>query len=555
MGVCMSKESSAGFVMEPQRPQATHRKPAPALANEKAPLTPPPQPLPKQDAVPRSASDASTVTDSMDVKFVVVDTALFGSPVSPVAASPKSAGSSNVAATEVSPPSPPVVPAEPSSPAETPVDETLASPSFQPHSCKPVVTLSKSLSKSSSAMFFPLYGVLSKPRKSYVPMLEVKRHNSALPVNVDAVQFGAFGPPSIGNGARFGLSIWAFLMAFDATSGSTTDAWMALERGQMVHVTLTAPEGSFTVEDGETKAFVWDHHVTHVHYDIAVIDGNMSRPFFAEIVAGVHVLRLTFQLATLSDGAALTQEYPSHASLVHEELRVLSAHDVDVPAGGTVGSLKGRAVNIDAMADGALVDVLGARLQQMSHHPRVASVLGAANLLGQWHWVSAHQEDTFTLHTYLGQRLSTDEKMGLLKDIAAALAHMHHCAIAHNSVSTRHCTVDLDGHATLGGFVAVAAADSTTDMAMDVLEFGLLLWEIFTDVPATEIGSTWAEIVAAVQLGPHAAAIPVACQSLLLSCLSDDPTLRPSMVDLVDALTSSKHKPLFDVANQLKHVQ
>ncbi|KDO28594.1 hypothetical protein SPRG_06450 [Saprolegnia parasitica CBS 223.65] len=502
----MSKDSSAS-VLEPQRRHAPVSKPLPSKKERSVTDMPVFAPM----AAPRSSSDASTVTDSLDVKLVAV-TPLPSSEGSSAPASPTTStqnddddDNDHVMG----------------SPASVASDEIKApvSPPFQPHVTSPMTTLAKTLQSSSTAMFFPLYGVRSTQRKSYVPMLETVRHKTLLPLHADAVHFAAYGPPNFAAASHFGVSIWAFLATYDAAAPAPLPVWLQIERGQMVHVTLHVPETGYSVADGETKSFIWDHHATHVHFDVVVLDATvLGQPFFADIVAGPHVLRLAFQLATLSDAAgALTQAYPSQAKRITEHACVLPSDGFDVAIGATSGSYHGSAVNVDALHDESIVDALSARMQQMSHHPRIACILGAAKLHDHWHWVSQHKQ-AFTLHTYLGQRLTNDEKTDLMRDIAAGLAHMHECGLAHNSVSTRHCIVDLDGRVTLSGFSAVAVAATLAEMAVDVLAFGYVLWEAFTDVPAAEMGSTWHEIVVAVELGPSAATMPLSIQALLLAC-------------------------------------
>ncbi|EQC33917.1 hypothetical protein SDRG_08597 [Saprolegnia diclina VS20] len=546
MGTCLSKDSSA-LVLEPQPRHAPVSKSLPRKKD--LPTTDVPVFAPM--AAPRSSSDASTVTDSLDVKLVVV-TPLPSSEASSAPASPTTSTQNDD--DDNVPDTGDQTMASPASVAPDQVEaDAPLSPPFQPHVTSPMTTLAKTLQSSSTAMFFPLYGVRSTQRKSYVPMLETVRHKTLLPSYADAVHFAAYGPPNFAAASHFGLSIWAFLATYDAAASSPLPIWLQIERGQMVHVTLHVPEIGYSVADGETKSFVWDHHATHVHFDVVVLDATvLGQPFFADVVAGPHVLRLAFQLATLSDAAgALTQAYPSQAMRITEQARTLASEDFDVAIGATTGSYNGTAVNVDALHDASTVDALSARMQQMSHHPRIARILGVAKLHDHMHWVSEHKQ-AFTLHTYLGQRLTNDEKTDLMRDIAAGLAHMHECGLAHNSVSTRHCIVDLDGRVTLGGFSAVAVASTQAEMAVDVLEFGYVLWEAFTDVPATDIGSTWHEIVVAVELGPSAATMPLSIQALLLACLSEDIARRPTMVDVVDALGGAKPKSIMDTVGLLK---
>ncbi|OQS00832.1 kinase [Thraustotheca clavata] len=569
MGSCMSKDSSASTTTaQPRRLSRPARK---SSAAKPLPQIPMPKLVVPSIRDVRSTSGASTATDSHEIKVGAID--LTTTEISTVSEPPSPMAKVEQVVfpaeqEEICPPSPPLAsPTEAETPPMSPTDAASAltspaqssdlsppaSPPMKPHARSPMMTLSRSL-QSSKSMFFPLYGVISKPKKSYVPMLEAKTHNQILPVNVDAVQFGAFGPPSIEGATNFGLSIWAFLVNYDGFSTSElSSVWMAIELGQMVHVTLTAPEGHYTVEDGETKSFVWDHHVTHVHFDIAVIDANMSLPFYATITAGLHVLRVEFQLATLSDGAALTQEYPSQTIVVNEVLHKISCDDLDVhlSSGSNQGNYDDNIISVDRLVENTRPEQLGARMQQMSHHPRVAKVFGVTKIQKQWYWVSEFHE-FFSLHTYLAQQLTNDEKMVLLHDIAAGLAHMHHCGLAHNSLSTRHCFVDLDGHASLAGFNAVTAI-SNEAVAFDVFEFGMLMWETFTDVRASDIGSSWNEIASAIHLGDHAVDIPTPLQSLLLACLNEDPLKRPNMVDLVDALGGNKQKSFVDLCHQLKY--
>jgi serine/threonine protein kinase len=153
-----------------------------------------------------------------------------------------------------------------------------------------------------------------------------------------------------------------------------------------------------------------------------------------------------------------------------------------------------------------------------------------------------------------GFRLSTDLALGIACDVADALAHLHQRGVMHGDLYAHNILIDpVHGQARLGDFGAATRLPAQSSdvgrglLALEVRALGCLLEELgaaaSSGTAASSDTADTADTPPAAHKHGHAQAADPALQAMLglaAACLSERPTERPRVAEVVQALQALK---------------
>ncbi|EQC34946.1 serine/threonine protein kinase [Saprolegnia diclina VS20] len=413
---------------------------------------------------------------------------------------------------------------------------------------------------------------------------------------LDHVHLTAYAPACVSPQSSFTLAVWAFLinqrddMHEAATADGSArqlsrDVMFDLRRGALIHVTLELPEGFSLVDEAPTKALPWQGAATHVAYDIQCNVPQATRDqvlLKATVVVGtkVMILRAYVYIASISAASMEATELNTQLEMLPETFEEIPFTALDmkelVGRGNFGDAYRARYHGRDVVVKTIRASEFGdnsdqivqefrheaAVLAMFGHHPSIVPFVGASTDLSQPLSLVTEYLPFGSLESH-APALSTNQKTQILCDAAAGFLNIHEGGFLHRDIAARNCLVDdgLRGKIcdfgmcrrvnSYGGTrlsegvgpLKYMAPESLTpphafSFRSDSYSFGVLMWETFTetkpfgDMPAYMAAS---HVVGGGRLALDEA-VPLQYHHLIEACFHEDPTKRPSMATILQAL-------------------
>ncbi|OQR80980.1 protein kinase [Achlya hypogyna] len=413
---------------------------------------------------------------------------------------------------------------------------------------------------------------------------------------LDAVRLTAYAPGVVAPRSTFTFGIWAYLVnqreavheeaTADGGRQVAREIAFGLRRGALIHVTLEVPAGFRLDDDKPVKPLPWEGRATKVDFAVACdLRAPLHEPvlFKAKVVVGTKVMILRAYVYVAPVAAADVVE------LEDQRLEILpeTFHEIPFQAlemkelvgRGNFGdayraSYNGQDVVVKTIRSnefGENQDQIvkefrheAAVLSMFGHHPSIVPFVGASTDIALPLSLVTQYLPFGSLESQVVQRaLSVREKETILCDAAAGFLNIHEGGFIHRDIAARNCLVDDELRGKVCDFgmcrrvnsyggnffnegvgpLKYMAPESLSvphafSYRSDSYSFGVLMWETFTeskpfpDMPAYMAA---AHVIGGgrLALGPQ---VPLKYHELIEACFHDDPTRRPSMAAILQAL-------------------
>ncbi|CAK4558994.1 unnamed protein product [Aphanomyces euteiches] len=400
----------------------------------------------------------------------------------------------------------------------------------------------------------------------------ISRSLAAFEGRRDQVHFTAYGPAVVEPFQEFSFDIWAYLVnqrdemhdraihEQDGATQITREALMGIRRGAKVSITLEVPE-SFWINSSPTQTIEWNGQVTSAKFRLLSKESFTGQTIVkATIVCGssVSVLRSYVTVAFLSRESKYTELESTFEQLplsyrevpfsnIHMKEQVGHGHFGDVYRADLDGKeVVVKTIRAQAFGDGSTDQIVkefqheAAVLNMFGHHPNVVPFVGA----------STDPSETLALITeYLPygnveqqrESLNVLNKVRVLHGAAQGLANMHEEDIASRRSS--QIWMKRGGVGPLK-YMAPESLQSPYSFSYksDAYSFGVFMWETFSNTPPFPSMAP-AEAAAYVLEGgrldiSECEAIPPPMADIMIQCFQEDPSRRPTLVEIEQQLST-----------------